>query len=371
MRRWLNEETLCSVFAIIIIILGISEASTISVSSGQRIQSAIDSAIAGDVIEVHSGIYYENLVILKPLVLKGIGFPVVDARGGGDAITISANGVILQGFNAINSSNIGIKVNSNNNTIADNIAANNEYSGIGLEDSANNTISGNAARNNGVSGISLEGSANNILQGNIAEGNNDTGIEIEEKSDINCILKNLVINNSNDGIEILSSFDNTLKGNIAKGNKDGFCIEEKSKNNTIAGNNATGNHIDGILLRDSTSNLLADNNVTQNSKAIFLESSSENLIMDNNVSDNLDGVHLNYYSSENRVYHNSLVDSTNYNAYDESGKNQWDNGTVGNYYSDYIRGRGCIDAASDGICDSAYSIPGSSITDRYPMANKA
>ncbi len=373
MNRLLGKDILCILSVIIAISIGISQCSTISVSSGKIIQNAIDRANPGDIVEVQSGIYYENLMITKPLVLRGIGNPVVDARGNGDAITLFANGVILQGFNATNSSNIGIRVDSNDNIIEENIATNNEYSGIGLEDGSNNTISRNIVGNNGVSGIELDGSANNTLRGNIARENGDVGIEVEKTSHDNYIIENTAANNSNDGIEVLASSNNTIAGNIAKGNKDGICLEENSMNNLIRSNNAGGNHIDGLLLRDSINNLLVENEVARNSKAIFLESSTENLIRDNNVSDNLDGVHLNYYSSKNRIYHNNLVNSTNYNAYDESGANQWDNGTVGNHYSDYGSGKGCVDANGDGIYDSRYSIPGGSSIDKYPLEswNKA
>jgi len=52
------------------------------------------------------------------------------------------------------------------------------------------------------------------------------------------------------------------------------------------------------------------------------------------------------------------------NAYDDA-LNQWDNGTVGNHYSNFD----CTDADSNGICDSEYSIPGGESQDRYPLAN--
>ena len=36
----------------------------------------------------------------KQLTLRGIGMPVVDARGSGSAITLAADGIILEGFTA-------------------------------------------------------------------------------------------------------------------------------------------------------------------------------------------------------------------------------------------------------------------------------
>jgi parallel beta-helix repeat protein len=67
------------------------------------IQEAINKASVGDTIIVHSGVYYENVVVDKSVTLKGIGHPVVDANGSGSAITLSADGITLVGFTATNS----------------------------------------------------------------------------------------------------------------------------------------------------------------------------------------------------------------------------------------------------------------------------
>ncbi|MBC7079094.1 MAG: hypothetical protein H5T42_01230 [Methanothrix sp.] len=100
------------------------------------VQEAINAASAGDTIEVHSGIYFEHVYVSKSLTLVGVdtggGMPVIDAEGIGSAITISADNVTLRGFRVTNSGscgcgNAGIKVLSDNNTIADNVAQGNKY----------------------------------------------------------------------------------------------------------------------------------------------------------------------------------------------------------------------------------------------------
>jgi len=122
-----------------------------------RIQDAIDNASDGDTILVHSGVYYENVVVDKSVTLKGKGQPVVDACGEGDAIRLNADGIMLEGFTATGSLmfDAGIMVNSNNNTITGNNASNNNWYGISLTDSNNNTISGNNVCNNKDEGIHL------------------------------------------------------------------------------------------------------------------------------------------------------------------------------------------------------------------------
>ncbi|MFQ6056203.1 MAG: NosD domain-containing protein, partial [Methanosarcinales archaeon] len=153
-----NKFNKIKVFTAFLLILAflftsIAQAKTITVcKSGcdyTSIQSAINSANIGDTIEVQSGTYYENVNVTKQIILRGIdtgaGMPVVDAGGSGDVITLSADGITLEGFEARNSGSSwpdsGIKVTSDNNVIKNNNASNNYYGyGISLLYSSNNKI---------------------------------------------------------------------------------------------------------------------------------------------------------------------------------------------------------------------------------------
>jgi parallel beta-helix repeat protein len=357
-----------SAFIAIIACVALSQSSTFSVSPGHTIQDAIDSSLPGDTVEVQPGLYRENVEVAKTITLRGIGYPVIDANDDASAIILSANGIILIGFNATNSSNSGIEVESSDNTLTDNIAFDNDYCGIELKSSCNNTLLKNNLRENGAAGVELDDSLNNTLKGNIAERNGEAGIELEDCGR-NRIQENIAINNSNDGIELLASFENVVVQNTASENKDGICLEEKSINNTIKNNSIINNHVDGIQLRDSSGNILERNELVGNSKGIFLEFCTENILKDNNVRGNLNGVHFNYYSTKNKIFYNNLFNNSNFDAYDESsGANQWDDGMVGNHYSDSImRELDCDDVGDDGICNKSLSIPGGSSMDRYPL----
>lgn len=154
----------------LIAILGSVNAATISVDPGGSIQSAIYEARAGDVIEVHSGVYYEHVNVNKRVILRGIGMPVLDATASGDAITLEADGIVLQGFRTINSGQwpgdgskeAGIEVLSNNNTIESNNASNNS-NGIFIIEGHNNTVYGNTASSNLGFGIMLYNSSRNVI----------------------------------------------------------------------------------------------------------------------------------------------------------------------------------------------------------------
>jgi hypothetical protein len=87
-----------------------------------NIQAAADAANSEDIIEIHSGTYYENLNILNSVATLlgkdvGGGMPIIDARGRGSAITLSAYEFSIAGiyfkntlFADINAS-VGNKIN--------------------------------------------------------------------------------------------------------------------------------------------------------------------------------------------------------------------------------------------------------------------
>jgi parallel beta-helix repeat protein len=165
-----------------ILVLGYANASKITVgpqdADYSQIQQAIDNSSQGDIIEVHSGVYRENVHVYKTLTLQGIasgkGLPVVDAGGSGSVISITSNGTIVKGFNITGSGgcgcgNAGIKVDSSNNILQGNIIYKNKY-GIYIQSGAeNNTFLSNDLLENEIT-VSDSGS-NSRWNGSVpAEG---------------------------------------------------------------------------------------------------------------------------------------------------------------------------------------------------------
>ena len=227
---------ICKLVVILMLFIALSQGAILSVGPGDSIQIAIYAAHPGDIIDVKGGTYYDHLKIDKPITLRGIGMPVLDATASGSGVTITADGVRFEGFRIINS---------------------------------------------GIMQSSMQGS-------------------VREETEA--------------GIKVLSK-----------------------------------------------NNIIEDNNVSNNFNGVYLSHSNNNTIFNNIVKDNLGfGIRLEG-SLNNTIYANTFVDNYGQNAYDD-GSNYWDNGSIGNYYSDFI-----CNNKEDGTCSSVYPIPGGKNIDRYPM----
>jgi parallel beta-helix repeat protein len=203
-----------------------------------HIQDAIEAAAPGSIIEVRTGNYQENVNITKPLKLIGVDLPTVDAGGKKSAITLSANGIVLQGFRAVNSAESGIDVLSSGNMISDNHVSENQGYGINLYFAGNNTLEGNAVSGNGF-GIYLgDFSLNNSVRNNTVHGNS-YGIYIDLGSYGNVLYLNDLQENSDHNAydfdtDLISTnqWDNGLMGNYFGDNacldsdENGICDEE-------------------------------------------------------------------------------------------------------------------------------------------------
>jgi len=118
------------------------------------IRQALEMAETGDEVIVHEGTYREgNIEIKKPVLLRGLNFPVVDGEDKYEIFTILAPGVTIEGFRLVNAGKSTLK----------------DMSAIRVDHSKHFSICGNEIEN-AQFGIYLAYAADGIVEDNRLEG---------------------------------------------------------------------------------------------------------------------------------------------------------------------------------------------------------
>jgi nitrous oxidase accessory protein len=292
------------------------------------LQTAIDNAAQGGVLNVSSGLYYEHLTLNKSLTLNGENKynTVVDGGNNGTVVDIDADNVSIVGLTL-------------------------QGSGCGCADYA---------------GVYIRAYRQNVNLANNRMIQDGFGIKLVLAENIT-IAQNEIAHDTT-AIEILLSSNNTIIENDITDNENGIELIPSS-GNIITGNDIANNMIHNIMLHSSSQNTVSQNKLTYSLYGIKLYSSSNNNTFDGNtVANNLIAVGI-QNSSGNTIYENNFVRNTQQVQFNESGPNifndnQWDDGNLsgGNYWSNYAG----ADSDHDGIGDSAYII-GTNNTDNYPL----
>ena len=273
-----------------------------------------------------------------PISFKGMAWegrqPQVESDDG-SAITIKAAGVVLDGFSVQSaggwSGDAGILVLSDDNVIRNNTARGSGNVGILLLGAGNNTITGNLVWAIGREGLLLKNSSGNFIERNQISKNR-IGLRLEG-SHGNRVLGNSFLDNQFEAMNLQESQGNIIQANLARGSES------------------------ALIMDGCRDNLVRYNDFLENEKGIYLsfrEGSS-------GISAGKDGVVISYSAvpaeeaadCNNSIYGNNL--SNRENARDDS-LNRWDDGSMGNNYSDFNDpGEGCRGAGR--ICDKERAIP--------------
>lgn len=210
----------------------------------KTISGAVAAARAGDTVDVDEGVYRENVVINKGIVLKarkGPGSAVIQAAVKSEPAIkiIETSGVIVEGVTATGSAASGIiLVNASSCTLKDNHSVSNVY-GISLYNSRGNTLTGNVTNSNENYGIYLERASNNTLKGNTSNMNKDKGFFISYSNN-NIVTGNSANMNTWNGMTVWSSHNNVFKENMTLRNTYGIVLSD-SDNNELADNTTLPN----------------------------------------------------------------------------------------------------------------------------------
>ncbi len=274
--------TLC----FMVCVVAVASARTLNVGEGmtfQTIQSAIDVAQAGDVIEVAAGVYQESLFIKKSqLQINGAGaeqtiiesnsivirFSDIDS-GRFSGFTVRATGeamrpaVLMSNASALLSANIitgattaGVDVlNSGNPTLLNNRIINNHGPGVLVQRKANVVLFSNDIEQNGLgsqrAGVEVRGSATAMLRynriwlndgsgvfvhqageaqliGNSIIGNSLHGVSVNTAAQVDLVSNSIVLN-AQVGVRVKNNASATLNGNVISKNEVGLLTDTQLK----------------------------------------------------------------------------------------------------------------------------------------------
>jgi hypothetical protein len=348
------------------------------------IQDAINNASVGDVVFVRSGTYDQNISISKSITLIGQNSqntkltmpqfytaPVLFTPPS-YAININANDVDISNFTVENSNigGVGINSNGNGNQISG-MNLDSEQIGISLSGS-NQYISENLIANT-LTGIQSSGSYNQIIGNTISSFSG----QISLSGSYNLFAGNQILDNGWTEVVLVEDYS-VLYNNIF--NKGDIHLEN-SNWNIIYNNTLSGGFLGVGQVGVASSNVIARNIIegTSADGGIIMFSGSNNEFYGNLVANNKVGLALGVtgiganenYENNNAFFYNMFINNSGGNAVNrqliDSNSNSFDNGTVGNYWDDYLtKYPNATEVDNSGVGNTPYLVYGN-VTDNYPL----
>ena len=289
-------------FILLVVFYCSASAGTIRVGANRaykNITSAIIAAVAGDTVLVDAGYYKEkNLIIKKSIVLKGINFPVLDGEKKYEIISITADGVVVDGFKLLRSGSSsmedlsGIKVYDSNNVTVKNNILEDTFFGIYIQNGNNCTI-----KNNILKGIGKEeyqsgngihcwkGNSLRIIANKISGHRDGIYFEFVKNS---VISRNTSVKNLRYGLHFMFSNDDTYDNNIFSNNGSGVSVMYSNRikmyNNYFEEN--WGDAAYGILLKEISDGHMEGNHFVKNTSAIYMEGANRIMMKKNTFENN-------------------------------------------------------------------------------------
>ncbi|HET6271855.1 MAG TPA: nitrous oxide reductase family maturation protein NosD [Bacteroidota bacterium] len=330
-----------------------------TVFSQTNLQSLINGASRGDTILVTPGTYHGNLVLDKPLVLRGLGNPVVRGDSSGIVITIAADSCTVEGFTIERSGDnlmhedAGVLIKSNHNTLRGNNLRDVLF-GIYLFEADSNLVEGNTIVGRWKPDLGQRGSGIHIWN---SHHNSFIGNSITEARDgfyIQYAHHTLIERNEafglRYGVHYMYADSNTFTRNRFTDNVAGAAIMYsrgiRMRHNIFSHNRGFASF--GILFQDCHGMIADSNVVSDNVVGMFFESTTMNLFRHNIIAQNDVALQMFQNSVQNTFTENNFID--NLSPLLLVGKHtgtRWSSNGRGNYWSAY---RG-YDVDGDGMGD--------------------
>lgn len=325
------------------------------------LQEQIDRSNPGDRIVIRGGTYDGDLIIDKPLVLTGIGRPLLRGSGHGSVVRIRANSVVVEGFDIdglgtgdLGRDTSGIHVAARHVAIRD-CRIRGALFGIYLRESDDavvetNTIDGIPDRAAGEigSGIHVWNSQRFRLAGNTITRTRD-GFYIQASSH-----GRVTSNRATDlryGLHYMFSDDNVFEDNVFERGAAGAALMFSNRltfrRNRFVNNRGFASV--GLLLKACEDVTAEDNLIADNARGIFLEGSYRNRFMRNVIA--MSDMALVIYDSSGANVFEGNAFIGNLSPLSLSGR-RTDTRFTRNYWSDHRE----PDLDDDGISDRPYRL---------------
>ncbi len=331
--------------ALALAIAGACQAATISVRPGDDLAEAVTKAQAGDVIEVARGQYRANLLIDKPLTLRGLDRPTISGGNQGDTIRVTAPDVLIEGLivrdsgDSLKDQNAGIYLYPGaHRAIVRRCDLTYNLFGLWIEKAndvliEHNTITGkreyaSPQRGNGVQLYNTKGAK--ILNNDISFVRDALYVDVSH----NALFKGNKLHHSRYGTHYMNSYYNLWEDNDTFYNRGGLALMEV-RHQEVRNNRAWGNSDHGIMLRTLQDSDISGNVVAGNNRGFFIYDVEYIKLNDNLVVDNVVGVHLSAGSTRNEVEGNDFIANREQVRYVGARDEVWGK-QRGNYWSNYL-----------------------------------
>ncbi len=326
------------------------DSSTNQIEQNQLVNNAVGIEFqSADNNELGNNTFSENGECVHFNVFPGYPTPSVGNRFFNNEMVGNYDGIIIAGENIVSGNvvtgNSGKAMKLDGQvTVVDNIIADNQY---GMDVSGQNNVLRNNALMNNTYNLFVSGVHNNYWRANyvgVLINDIDSSNTINGKPVYYWVNKHDERVPSNAGYVMLVNCDNvTVQNQNLRSNGEGIVLLNTT-NSKVSGNTVSDNLI-GVGVFLSKQNMISENFIRNNDEGMRIGDSINNTIFFNNITLNkVWAINFKGSQTNNTIYCNNFIDNGSGNLQISIDKmvglglgNFWDNGTIGNYWSDYLQ----------------------------------